>query len=87
MHLLLHITRELHTTQFLTMLIQQHHMIARLKLLQNQFPLLLFLLVSRKVLGVLEFRNDDDVEAYVMLHTCSIIINQINEMLIHRLSH
>ena len=64
------------------MFIEQHYCIAGLQLLEYQFALGSFLLFLRETLGVLEFRNRQELEGHVVADAINVVVDACLEMLV-----
>lgn len=80
LHFLLHVAGELHRRKLFPFLVQQDQMVALLQRLQYQFALFLFLLAFRKILDILNVRNDLHFEREVMDQTVFIFIDGLHEV-------
>ena len=80
--LLLKPAGKLHTAVFMAMLIEQHYMVGRLQLLENQFPLGNLLLLLSEVLRVAQLGYGDHVKGHVMANAFGIVIDACREMLV-----
>ncbi len=79
--------RQFHTPQFLTVLVEQHHMVAVLQLFQQEFTLHPFLHLLRQSLGVLQFGYGHNVEWTVVSDPCRIVADDSLKLTVHCLAH
>ena len=73
---------QFYTAVFMAMLIEQHYMVGRLQLLEDELSFGDFLLFLGEVLRVAQLGNGDNVKGHVMANAFGIVIDACREMLV-----
>ena len=67
---------EVHGTAFCSVLVKQDKVVAWQKLLSHQFCLLGLLLLHRKTACVSQFRDDIELEGYIVTQTTGVVVDE-----------
>ena len=73
---------QFHAAVFVAVFIEQHHMVGRLQLLEDELSLGDLLLFLGEVLRVAQLGNGDNVKGHVMTDAFGIVIDACREMLV-----